>query len=240
MRASDTAYASLRDDILHWELPPGTVLAEVEQARRLSLSRTPIREAFARLAAEGLLVALPGRGLVVSELSRETIVELFELRRVLEAEAARLAAMRRTVGVFAELRDEFSVAHLLLEDEAGLRAYYQLVERLDKAMDAAVQSRFLVSAIRQLRPHLIRVRRLARDNPERLRQAANEHLMIVEAIVEGDAELAASTTSIHLKRSLKNILAVIDSPEKAPEDAAKTVISAVPKPPTGKENHGSA
>jgi DNA-binding GntR family transcriptional regulator len=240
VRASDTAYASLRDDILHWELPPGTILAEVEQARRLSLSRTPIREAFARLTAEGLLVALPGRGLVVSELSRETIVELFELRRVLEAEAARLAAVRRTVGVFAGLRDEFSAAHLLLEDESGLRAYYQLVERLDTAMDAAVQSRFLVAAIRQLRPHLIRARRLARDNPERLRQAANEHLMIVEAIVEGDAELAASTTSIHLKRSLKNILAVIDSPEKAPEDAPTTVISAVPKPPTGKEHHGSA
>lgn len=228
MRASDTAYASLRDDILHWDMPPGTVLAEVEQARRLSLSRTPIREAFARLTAEGLLVALPGRGLVVSELSRETIVELFELRRVLESEAARLAAVRRSVGVFTELREEFAAAHLLLESDDGLGAYYELVGRLDVAMDAAVQSRFLVAAIRQLRPHLIRVRRLARDNPERLRQAANEHLMIVEAIVDGDGELAASTTSIHLKRSLKNILAAIDSTEKSTDITTATVISAVP------------
>lgn len=228
MRASDTAYASLRDDILHWDMPPGTVLAEVEQARRLSLSRTPIREAFARLTAEGLLVALPGRGLVVSELSRETIVELFELRRVLESEAARLAAVRRSVGVFTELREEFAAAHLLLESDDGLGAYYELVGRLDVAMDAAVQSRFLVAAILQLRPHLIRVRRLARDNPERLRQAANEHLMIVEAIVDGDGELAASTTSIHLKRSLKNILAAIDSTEKSTDITTATVISAVP------------
>lgn len=225
MRASDSAYATLRDDILHWNTPPGTVFAEVEQAQRLSLSRTPIREAFARLTAEGLLVALPGRGLVVSELSRETVVELFELRRVLEAEASRLAAVRRDAGAFIGLRDGFAAAHLLLESDEGLGAYYELVERLDVAMDAAVQSRFLVAAIRQLRPHLVRARRLARDNPERLRQAANEHLMIVDAIIDGDAELAANATSIHLKRSLKNILAAIDSGEKNP---VATVISAVP------------
>lgn len=212
MRASDTAYASLRDDILHWHTPPGTVFAEVEQATRLSISRTPVREAFARLTAEGLLVALPGRGLVVSELSRDTIVELFELRLVLECEAARLVAQRRDPEVFLALRTGFATAATLLEgDDEDRREYYALVARLDAAMDDAVDSQFLLAAIRQLRPHLVRARRLARDNRGRLLDAAREHLTIVEAIVDGDAQLAADATSVHLKKSLKNILDSVDS-----------------------------
>lgn len=211
MRASDAAYAALRDDILHWKTPPGTVFGEVEQATRLSLSRTPVREAFARLTAEGLLVALPGRGLVVSELSRETIVELFELRIVLEAEAASLVAERRDEQAFKGLLDEFRIAPALLERDDDRAEYYALVARLDAAMDAALGSRFLVAAIRQLRPHLVRVRRLARDNRERLISAAAEHLTIVEAIVDGDSQLAADATAVHLKKSLKNILESVDS-----------------------------
>lgn len=210
MRASDTAYATLRDDILHGEFPPGAAFAEVEQARRLNLSRTPIREAFARLAAEGLLVALSGRGYVVSELSRQTIVELFELREVLEMQIASLVASRREPAPFLALRDEFTTAIETLPRPGGRDAYYGLVGRLDAAMDDAVQSRFLISAIRQLRPHLIRARRLARDYPERLLDSAREHLMIIEGIVDGDREFAANATSIHLKRSLKHILSAVD------------------------------
>ena len=211
MRASDTAYAALRDDILHWTTPPGTVFAEVEQAERLNLSRTPIREAFAKLTAEGLLVALPGRGLVVSDLSRETIVELFELRLALETEAARLVARRRDREAFAVLRDEFASAPEMLDAEADRSDYYALVARLDAAMDDALDSHFLLGAIRQQRPHLVRVRRLARDNRERLLAAAAEHLTIVEAIVDADPDLAAHATALHLKKSLTNILASVDA-----------------------------
>ncbi len=211
MRASDHAFANLRGEILEWALLPGTVLAEVEQAERLGVSRTPIREAFARLTAEGLLVPLAGRGLVVSDLSRDTVVELFELRAVLESQAARLVAQRREPASFVVLRDELLAAANRLDGEDDRADYYALVERLDAAMDDAVESRFLLAAIRQLRPHLVRARRLARDNPERLAASAAEHLTIVEAIIDGDGELAANATSIHLKRSLKHILAAVDS-----------------------------
>ncbi len=213
MRASDRAYARLRDDILHWHTPPGTVFAEVEQAERLKVSRTPIREAFSRLAAEGLLVPLAGRGLVVSELSRETILELFELRIVLETEAARLVATRRDVDLFIGLKEEFEHAAELIDRGDDLASYYALVARLDAAMDESVDSRFLLAAIRQLRPHLARVRGLARDNRKRLSDAAAEHLTIVEAIIDRDPELAANATSVHLKKSLRNILESVDALE---------------------------
>ena len=80
MRASDKAYAALRDDIIEWRLAPGTVLAEVEQSERLGVSRTPLREALSRLTAEGLATTAGGRGVVVTDISLEDIDELFELR----------------------------------------------------------------------------------------------------------------------------------------------------------------
>jgi len=73
MRASDKAYAALRDDIIEWRLAPGTVLAEVEQSERLGVSRTPLREALSRLSAEGLTTTAGGRGVVVSDISLDDI-----------------------------------------------------------------------------------------------------------------------------------------------------------------------
>jgi DNA-binding GntR family transcriptional regulator len=95
MRASDRAYSALREQILDGRLEPGTVLAEVEQSTRLGVSRTPLREALARLGADGLVSAHSGRGVVVTEVSVDRVAELFEVRGALEEQAARLAARRR-------------------------------------------------------------------------------------------------------------------------------------------------
>ena len=207
-KASDRAYAALREDIMEWRLAPGTVLAEVEQSERLGVSRTPLREALARLAADGLVAAQGGRGLVVTDVSTENIEQLFELRQALEQEAARRAAARRDRAVFVALRDEFRAApDLLAGADPSRAAYYDLVSRFDAAVDEATGNPYLVGALRSLRPHLVRIRRVAQDDPARLRAAAGEHLLSVEAIVDGDAQLAASATQVHLHRSLRNVLA---------------------------------
>ena len=215
MRASDRAYAALRDEILEWQLAPGTVLGEVEQAARLGVSRTPLREALARLSADGLVEALAGRGLVVTAASVESVVELFEVREALEAKAAALAATRRDPAVFERLRDEFLTSATLLADPTR-HGYYDLVRRFDEAMDEAVGNGYLVSTLASLRTHIARIRRLAHDNPERLAAAAAEHLLIVDAIIAGDADLARSATVVHLHRSLGNILDTAESGRLTP------------------------
>lgn len=207
MRASDRAYATLREQILDGELPAGTVLAEVEQAARLGVSRTPLREALSRLAADGLVSSHSGRGLVVTDVSIERIRELFEVREALEEQAARLAAKRRDVTVFEALREEFRAAGDLVDDQDPARQrYYDLVARLDAAIDDAAQNPFLISTLQGVRTHVARIRRLSFDNPERLREAAREHLLIVEAIIDGSESLAAHATQLHLYRSLGSIL----------------------------------
>lgn len=207
MRASEKAYLQLRAEILDGDLPAGSVLAEVEQSTRLGVSRTPLREALGRLGSEGLISAHSGRGVVVTDISVDNIAELFEVRQALEEQAARLAARRRDAATFEALQAEFRRAHELLDDDdPARRQYYALVSRLDAAIDEATANPFLVAALANVRTHTARVRRLSHDDPDRLREAAREHLMIVDAIVDGSESLAAHATQLHLHRSLKNIL----------------------------------
>ena len=117
LRAGDRAYQTLRTEIVEGALAPGTVLLEVEQATRLGVSRTPLREALSRLNGDGLVTSQSGRGMVVSPVSLANITELYELRQALEQQAARLAATRRDPEVFAELAAEFALAPQLLQRE---------------------------------------------------------------------------------------------------------------------------
>jgi DNA-binding GntR family transcriptional regulator len=203
LRASDRAYFTLRTEILDADLRAGTVLAEVEQSQRLGVSRTPLREALSRLSAEGLVSTHSGRGVVVTDVSAENVTELFEVREALEVQAARLAASRRDAKAFENLRAEFEDIDGLLADR---HRYYELVARLDAAVDEAAANPYLVSTLDGVRTHVARIRRLAQDDPARLRDAAREHLQILDAIIDGDESLAASATQLHLRNSLRNIL----------------------------------
>ncbi|MFJ6454198.1 GntR family transcriptional regulator [Paenarthrobacter sp. NPDC091669] len=208
MRASDRAYNALREDIIEWRLRPGTVLAEVEQSERLGVSRTPVREALSRLTAEGLTTAAGGRGVVVTDISLDSIDELFELRETLEVRAAALAAERGEPGVFVELHAQLLLApELLSDDDPARHEYYALVSRLDDAIDAAISNSYLAHAMRSLRVHLVRVRRLAADDSSRLHAAAAEHAAIAEAIAAGNSRLAEAATTVHLHRSLTHVKA---------------------------------
>ncbi|MFG6492880.1 GntR family transcriptional regulator [Microbacterium sp. P03] len=212
MRASDRAYRTLLDEIQNGTLAPGTVLGEVEQATRLGVSRTPLREALGRLAADGLVAQQSARVTVVTGVDADDIRELFDVRRALEEMATRRAAeMADAVAIrtFAELAAAFGEARL--DGDAGRDDYYALIARFDAQLDAAVGNDYLTSALRTIRTHLVRVRRLARDNPDRLAASVAEHRLIAAAIAARDGELAAHATHIHLHNALISILESLDA-----------------------------
>lgn len=205
MRAGDRAYTTLLEEIQRGELAPGAVVGEVEQAARLGVSRTPMREAIRRLVSDGLILQQSPRVMVVSGFDADDIRDLFEARRALEETAARIAAERGDRAAFAELSDAFSEAHPE-RGELAADAYYELIGRFDAAVDAAVDNVYLVQALRNVRTHLSRARRLARDNQERLVASVSEHALIAGAIAAGDADLAAHATHVHLHHALTSIL----------------------------------
>jgi DNA-binding GntR family transcriptional regulator len=109
----EAAYAHIRNKIASRELPAGAPVAELPIARELGISRTPTREALRQLIAEGLLEEVPGRGAMVPRLSREDLIELYDMREALETHAVQSLATTGLSGdnlasarkIAAELRD---------------------------------------------------------------------------------------------------------------------------------------
>lgn len=231
--AADRAFDALRAAIIDGELAPGAPLTEVEQAARLGVSRTPVREAFARLIAAGLVTERGPRTLVVSEIEADDVDALFELRTALDEQAARIAARRvgeRTSAAragsdrrsggnagprsdtararFAALAARFAAVDkaALAADDPQRHGYYALVAEFDAALDDSLSSSpYLAAAIQSTRVHLARVRRLARDDDDRLARSAAEHAAIARAIADGDPERAAAATRLHLHEALTSI-----------------------------------
>ena len=102
---AEFAYAHLLDGIRRQILKPGERVREDEVSKRLGISRTPVRQALQRLETRGLLQQAPGRGLVVTELDRQRLTELYAVRELLEGAAARLAAQHASESEIAIMRD---------------------------------------------------------------------------------------------------------------------------------------
>jgi DNA-binding GntR family transcriptional regulator len=206
--AATRAYEQLRSEIVGGALGPGTTLYEVEQSERIGVSRTPVREAFGRLVAEGLLDDRQGRGLIVTDVSDGDIDALFEMRTCLEAQAAQLAARHADPDVFAGYAREFRAWHTPLLDpdvaDQQVNDYYAVIRRFDHEVDTAASNTYLVDALETLRTHIARVRRKAGASPVRLAASALEHALIASAIGNHDAALAVHATHVHLHNSLEH------------------------------------
>jgi DNA-binding GntR family transcriptional regulator len=208
MSAAARAYDQLRSEILQGGLAPGSTLFEVEQSERLGVSRTPVREAFGRLVAEGLLDDTRGRGLVVTDVSDDDIDALYEMRTCLEAQAAQLAARHADGDDFARYARDFRAWHAPLLDpgvsDERIGEYYALIRGFDQAVDAAAGNPYLLDALETLRAHVARVRLKAGASPMRLAASALEHALIASAIADHDSALAVHATHVHLHNSLEH------------------------------------
>jgi DNA-binding GntR family transcriptional regulator len=121
---TDRAYRELEEMIVTLQLSPGTVLSEQALAARLKIGRTPIREALQRLARDGLVVIMPRRGIMVSEINLRLQLRLLEVRRELERLMASLAAERASPDErreFAEVAEAMLVAAARADDIAFMR-----------------------------------------------------------------------------------------------------------------------
>ena len=104
MRLSDKAYQLIRHKIITLELPPLSAIDEQALMEDLQLGRTPIREALQRLAAEGLVISAPRRGMFVADIGITDLQKIFEMRMVLEGFCARLAAQRVTAEQLGQMQ----------------------------------------------------------------------------------------------------------------------------------------
>lgn len=193
----ETAYRRLIEEIRTGELAPGDRLRESELAGRLGISRTPVREAIRRLEADGLVVHLPRQGAAIRRLDYAEIAELYEMRAVLEATAARLAARSASeveLEELAALNKEFAAAG------EGQRAY-ELNRQFHFMLLDAAKNRFLVKATEALRKTMLILGATTLMESERVRQAVDEHDRLLNALAERDGERAESEMRNHIAQA---------------------------------------
>ena len=195
----------LRAMILGGKLRPGTRINEAELASLLGISRGPVREAIQRLTAEGLTAISPHRGAFVRQFSAEEIVQLFELRVILESAGARLAAMRCAPSAIAELGNWLSETHGNPGNtaEAVAKAAEFHLELLDR-----VGNPQLARSARACYQR-IRVARAIYRMPFRLEAAYRAHSAIFSAVKGHDADAAERLMREHIEDSLGNTLKLI-------------------------------
>jgi DNA-binding GntR family transcriptional regulator len=207
---ADQVHAQLKEQIELGELAPGEPLSELSLVARTGASRTPVREALRRLAAEGLVDLAPRLGARVSRVSAQSVRDLFEFRQLLEPAAIRQAtataaadpAVRKQ---FADMRAGFAAIRARTPSQERSRAFYELADRFDWAIIAATRNEHLRRAIADLRPHTARLRNLSHLDPQRTDVSVTEHLAICDSLLAGDGEEAASRIAGHLAESVKTI-----------------------------------
>lgn len=193
--ATDHVLDAVRTAILAGELAAGETLRQEDLAERLGVSRMPVREAIKRLYAEGLVEILPSRRVLVAELSRGEIEDIYDMRAVLEPLAVRLAVPRLTK---AQLRDAGHALEAANDEEDadtfGVRnAAFHL-----SLMNACERTR-LLNGIASLLDLSDRYQRAALPHGEHNALVRAEHAALLEAARAGDAEEAARLTEAHVR-----------------------------------------
>lgn len=195
---AQTIYDELRAEIGTGALPAGSAVREVALATRFGVSRTPVREALRRLQHDRLLV--PGaRGLQVREVDPQEVVQIYDMRILLEAEAARQAARAHTAADLMVLEGLIARDRALVDPPDQLRA--RTNTEFHEAVWDATHNRVLQDLLHRLTVHLVRTPHSTLSAPGRWEQALDEHEQLVRAVAEGDGDTAARLAGEHMGRA---------------------------------------
>ncbi|EJO31966.1 GntR family transcriptional regulator [Achromobacter marplatensis] len=205
MNATQRTYQTLLDQIVSRRIPAGEVLEERRLADELDVSRTPLRAAMNRLLGEGMLERLSNGSIVVRSFGVTDLLELLQIRSLLESEAAAMATGRIPAEPLEGLRTRLQA--LLNAQTPDEKSDWEVDNALHDLVAAYCGNRNLASMItatrRQVR--MCDVERL----PQRQVQAREEHLAIVQGLLSGDSARARQAMAAHLesvRRSYVNSL----------------------------------
>ena len=201
----EQVYQILRDEICRGVYAPGTRLQEAELTEYLNVSRSPLREALRQLAADGLLLEIPNKGVYVKEFTVKDIEEIYDLRVMLESygilhSAGHITSMRRErlLGLLTEMESFL--------EKGDLQAYTSTDERLHNHIVHLGDNSLINDTYDRVRSMNQQFRILSLMDPQRFRDSLDEHREIVHALVTGNTERADEVNRNHLELAREAIL----------------------------------
>ena len=191
-------YQRLLEAIASGELRPGERLRELDLAQRLHVSRTPVREALKDLESDGLVQHLPRVGASIKSLSYAEVVELYEMRAVLEGVAARLAARSASDMELQELAKLNSQMADSLHDPARMS---QLNRHFHRLLFNAAKNRYLLQAVAMVQKSLLVVGPSTLNEASRAHEVVAEHDAVIEALLTRQGGRAEAAMTAHIEAS---------------------------------------
>lgn len=210
--ATNGVYAVMRHAIITGLLEPGSAIREDMVAKDLGVSRTPVREAVRKLESEGLVNMHPAKGLTVTTFTRQQLIDIYYIREALEGMAARLAAQNASAIDLSILRQ---VVHDMEQANEGaeLEQLQELTSRFHLHFCEMARNDRLFVMIKDLQDQIRRFTPSTLQHPGRREEAMTEHLALLKAVEERDADNAEKIMRQHRRRTLEVRLAMRAWPE---------------------------
>jgi DNA-binding GntR family transcriptional regulator len=200
----DRVYDELKNLAITYAIKPGTRLNEGEVARRLGVSRTPLREALNRLRAAGFLDFEPNQGFFGKKLDAAEIFDLYEMRLAIEVASVRLAAIRAAAAALDEIESFLSVSAKVTSRQ-GIDQLVQFDEGFHQRIVKLTGNRQMLSCLGNIYDR-IRFFRWIDMEDERRRDTQEEHRQILLALRDRDGERAARVMDTHIARRREQII----------------------------------
>ncbi len=198
--AAETAYAVLREAIVTNTLKPGTRLRADDLAKKLGVSKTPVREALRKLQAEDLITVQPGNALTVKSISEEQLFEIYYTREALEGMAARLAAENSGQIELAKLR---AILAELPGAAGNLKQFRQLSAELQLAVFRSARNDTIYRLLRHLQEQIGQFGGTTLTQPGRAKEVVAYAKALVAAIEKRDGDAAERIARENRRRTLE-------------------------------------
>lgn len=196
----------LRRRVLRGELPPGARLSETEIASEIGVSRQPVREAFIRLAGDGLAEIRPQRGTYISKISMSAVLSARLIREAVEGDLARLTAGLRPPAALAAMQAEIALQHQA--DRAGdVNAFIESDDRFHRLLAVAAGHEAVWNDLERLKSQMNRLRHMSMRDFDRAQTIA-QHQDILDALRQGTAVRASDAARLHLRQMLTELPAM--------------------------------
>ena len=205
---AEGAYEAILERILSGSLASGTFVSEVSLAKDLNVSRTPVHQALTRLAKEGLIEHRSGRKPRIARFGRDDLVEIYEMRLLLETAATQRAAKRIDPGLLAELTREADALAATPDGPDWTQKALDFDVRLHDALAIAAGNRRLVQEIAKYRL-LVRAFCRMTGNSANLREALQEHQAVLKALEGRQPAAAGQAMARHVQKRLDAVLGTL-------------------------------
>jgi DNA-binding GntR family transcriptional regulator len=210
----EVVYIAIREAFRRGEYATGDKIIEVDLAKALNVSRTPVREALRRLEEDGLVTPGARRGYVVADLLAD-VEHVFLMRERLEGLAAALAAQQITLPELEHLRQLQSEMELVAVPPPNLERLAELNHAFHSSINLAARSPRLERSIARLHPEYLSYQVVRKYNDEEVRRSVSEHSVIVEALWQRDVERADNLIQSHFEHGKEVVLRELRQANKA-------------------------